>query len=167
MKAGRFRDDLLYRLNVVGIRLPSLREHKEDIPELVQHFLHRKSRSKKISPPAMDVLMGYDWPGNVRELEHVIEGAVALAHEEIIEASDLWMNVALRSESAPPLRESTTVGDLMSLEDLEAEHIERVLRFSDWNRTRSAQILVITPKTLYLKIKRYGIRVPKDLPSHG
>jgi two-component system NtrC family response regulator len=162
VKAGRFRDDLLYRLNVVSLRLPPLREHKEDIPLLVEHFLHRKTRSKKISPEALDVLQRYGWPGNVRELEHVIEGAVALAHEEIIEPADLWMNVALQAESAVPPREPGSVGDLMSLEDLEAEHIERVLRACDWNRTKSAEILGITPKTLYLKIKRYVIRSPKD-----
>ncbi len=167
VKAGRFRDDLLYRLNVVGLRLPSLREHKEDIPQLIDHFLHRKTRSKKISPAAVDVLLRYDWPGNVRELEHVIEGAVALAPGEVIEPSDLWMNVALRGEAPPAPREIESPADLLSLEDLEAEHIERVLRVNDWNRAKSAQILGITPKTLYLKIKRYGIRVPKGDGSEG
>lgn len=160
VKAGRFRDDLLYRLNVVGLRLPTLREHKEDIPHLVALFLHRKSRSKTLTPAAMDILMRYDWPGNVRELEHVIEGAVALAHGEVIEPSDLWMNVGLRADAAPITRELSAASPMASLEDVEAEHIERVLRANDWNRTRSAQILGITPKTLYLKIKRYGIRVP-------
>jgi DNA-binding NtrC family response regulator len=162
VKAGRFRDDLLYRLNVVGLRLPPLREHKEDIPHLVAHFLHRKSRSKTLSPAAMEVLMRYDWPGNVRELEHVIEGAVALAHGEIIEPSDLWMNVGLRADAVPVSREVMSASPMASLEDVEAEHIERVLRANDWNRTRSAHILGITPKTLYLKIKRYGIRVPPE-----
>lgn len=162
VKAGRFRDDLLYRLNVVGLRLPALREHKEDIPQLVAHFLHRKSRSKTLSPAALEVLMRYDWPGNVRELEHVIEGAVALAHGDIIDPSDLWMNVGLKAEAVPVAREVSPANPLASLEDVEAEHIERVLRANEWNRTRSAQILGITPKTLYLKIKRYGIRVPAD-----
>jgi DNA-binding NtrC family response regulator len=162
VKAGRFRDDLLYRLNVVGLRLPALREHKEDIPQLVAHFLHRKSRSKTLSPAALDVLMRYDWPGNVRELEHVIEGAVALAHGDVIDPSDLWMNVGLRAEAVPVARDLSSANPMASLEDVEAEHIERVLRANEWNRTRSAQILGITPKTLYLKIKRYGIRVPAD-----
>jgi DNA-binding NtrC family response regulator len=163
VKAGRFRDDLLYRLNVVGLRLPPLREHKEDIPQLVAHFLHRKSRSKSLSPAALDVLQRYDWPGNVRELEHVIEGAVALAHGDIIEPSDLWMNVGLRAEAVPAAHEVAPANPMASLEDVEAEHIERVLRANEWNRTRSAQILGITPKTLYLKIKRYGIRIPAGI----
>lgn len=162
VKAGRFRDDLLYRLNVVGLRLPALREHKEDIPQLVAHFLQRKSRSKTLSPAALEVLMRYDWPGNVRELEHVIEGAVALAHGDIIDPSDLWMNVGLRADAVPEVREAPPANLMASLEDVEAEHIERVLRANAWNRTRSAQILGITAKTLYLKIKRYGIRVPAD-----
>jgi transcriptional regulator with GAF, ATPase, and Fis domain len=162
VKAGRFRDDLLYRLNVVGLRLPPLREHKEDIPHLIAHFLHRKSRSKTLTPSSVEVLMRYDWPGNVRELEHVIEGAVALAHGDVIEPSDLWMNVGLRADEVTAPREVPVTNLMASLEDVEAEHIERVLHANDWNRTRSAQILGITAKTLYLKIKRYGIRVPEE-----
>lgn len=162
VKAGRFRDDLLYRLNVVGLRLPPLREHREDIPQLVEHFLHRKSRSKSLGPAALEILVRYEWPGNVRELEHVIEGAVALAHGEVIEPADLWMNVGLRAEVVPLAREASVISPMASLEDVEAEHIERVLRANNWNRTKSAQILGITPKTLYLKIRRYGINVPVE-----
>ncbi|MGB2867510.1 MAG: sigma-54 dependent transcriptional regulator [Bacteroidota bacterium] len=162
VKAGRFREDLLYRLNVVSIRLPNLRERKEDIPKLVEHFLSRKSKTKRVSSGAMEVLMAYDWPGNIRELEHVIEGAVALCHGDIIEPKDLWMNVALSKPAQSSV--SSTVpangqGDLMTLEDLEKIHIEKILKLNRWNRVKSAQILGITPKTLYLKIKRYKIKV--------
>jgi DNA-binding NtrC family response regulator len=101
VKAARFREDLLYRLNVVSLRLPNLKERKEDIPLLVENFLSRKTKTKYLSPDAFQVLMSYDWPGNVRELEHVIEGAVALSHGDVIEPKDLWMNVALSTTPSP------------------------------------------------------------------
>jgi DNA-binding NtrC family response regulator len=88
VKAGRFREDLLYRLNIVSLRVPPLKERKEDIPALVEFFLQRKSksRSRSFSPEALRVLMEYDWPGNVRELEHVVEGALVLSQSDNIEA---------------------------------------------------------------------------------
>ena len=164
---GKFRDDLLYRLNIVTIRVPSLREHKEDIPMLVQHFLSRKSktRTKQISEAALQVLMNYDWPGNVRELEHVIEGATVLSQGDIIEPRDLWVNAALTASAAQhagsvlPAAGNNGGQGLLSLEDVERAHIEKVLRQNGFNRMKSAQILGITSKTLYLKIKKYGIKI--------
>ncbi|HEY5615800.1 MAG TPA: sigma-54 dependent transcriptional regulator [Bacteroidota bacterium] len=168
VKAGKFREDLLYRLNVVSIRLPSLKERKEDIPLLVDYFLSRKSKSqpKKISPQALELLTHYDWPGNVRELEHVIEGATVICQNDIIEPTDLWINAALSAssrsvgESAPTAAVSRDNGtaELISLEDLEKIHIEKVLRHNRWNRMKTAEMLGITSKTLYLKIKRYGLK---------
>lgn len=162
VRENRFREDLLYRLNVVSLRLPTLKERKEDIPLLVENFLARKTKMKHLSPEALQILLNYDWPGNVRELEHVIEGALALSHSDIIEPKDLWMNVAL---SAAPLQTSLVsepllTDDPLTIEDLEKLHIERTLKHHRWNRVRTAKALGITPKTLYLKIKRYNIQVP-------
>jgi two-component system response regulator AtoC len=168
VKAGRFRDDLLYRLNVVSLRLPDLKERKEDIPLLVEGFLHRKTRTKHVSPDAMRVLMSYDWPGNVRELEHIIEGAVALSHTDVIEPKDLWMNVALSVTQANPVvhSELPDADHLITMEEVEKLYIERVLRHHRWNRVKTATALGITTKTLYLKIKRYKIEVPRwDVPE--
>ncbi|MGA3288502.1 MAG: sigma-54 dependent transcriptional regulator [Bacteroidota bacterium] len=168
VKENRFREDLLYRLNVVSLRLPNLKERKEDIPLLVESFLARKTKTKHLSLEALQVLMTYDWPGNVRELEHVIEGAIALSHADVVEPKDLWMNVAL--SAAPP--QSTALSELpraqilITIEDLEKLHIERILKHFHWNRVKTAKALGITPKTLYLKIKRYNIQVPRwDLPE--
>ncbi|TAK33714.1 MAG: sigma-54-dependent Fis family transcriptional regulator, partial [Lysobacteraceae bacterium] len=97
VQEGRFREDLLYRLNVVSIQIPPLKERKEDIPLLIEYFTKRKSKSKtkKVSPEALALLMQYDWPGNVRELEHVIEGSSILSQGDIIELRDLWINPSL------------------------------------------------------------------------
>jgi two-component system response regulator AtoC len=160
VQAGRFREDLLYRLNVVSIKLPTLQERKEDIPLLVDYFLKRKSKSKpkRVSEEAMAILMRYDWPGNVRELEHVIEGAGVLCQDDVIEAKDLWINPSLSGHVSTPAQ-ATSTNSQMSLEELERNHIEKVLKFNQWNRVKTAQVLGITPKTLYLKIKKYRIKV--------
>jgi len=163
VKENRFREDLLYRLNVVSLRLPNLKERKEDIPLLVDSFLARKTKTKHLSPEALQVLMTYDWPGNVRELEHVIEGAIALSHSDLVEPKDLWMNVALStapSQSAA-ISELPKPESLVTMEELEKLHIERSLKHFNWNRVKTAKALGITPKTLYLKIKRYSIQVPR------
>jgi DNA-binding NtrC family response regulator len=163
--AGRFREDLLYRLNVVSIKLPSLKERKEDIPSLVDHFLKRKSKSKPktVSAEAMVILERYDWPGNVRELEHVIEGATVLSRDETIEARDLWINPSLSGQMASPVSDTSPIEQLgiLSLEEIERRHIEVALKHNQWNRIKTAQMLGITPKTLYLKIKKYGIKAEK------
>jgi DNA-binding NtrC family response regulator len=162
VQAGRFREDLLYRLNVVSIRLPDLKERKDDIPLLVENFLSRKTHTKHLSPEAMSVLMRYDWPGNVRELEHAIEGAVAVSQGDEILPKDLWMNVALHASSSPSVAViERDTEKLRSLEELEKEYIEKILRHHHWNRANTAATLGITTKTLYLKIKRYKIKLPK------
>ncbi len=160
--AGRFREDLLYRLNVVSIKLPSLKDRKEDIPSLVHHFLKRKSKSrpKTVSAEAMTILERYDWPGNVRELEHVIEGAVVLSRDDTIEARDLWINPSLSAHAADLVTSSSPAAQfgVVSLEEIERRHIEMALNHNQWNRIKTAHMLGITPKTLYLKIKKYGIK---------
>jgi two-component system, NtrC family, response regulator AtoC len=162
VQGSRFREDLLYRLNVVSLKLPTLQERKEDIPLLIDYFLKRKSKanSKKLSPEAMEILMRYDWPGNVRELEHAIEGATVLSQTDTIEAKDFWINPSLSGQVnvAPPTSKSDSPTTHLSLEGIEKIHIEKVLRFNQWNRLKTAQTLGITPKTLYLKIKKYGIK---------
>ena len=169
VQAGRFREDLLYRLNVVSIQLPSLQERMEDIPLLVEYFLKRKSKSnaKKVSDEAMAILMRYNWPGNVRELEHVIEGATVLSQGDTIEARDLWINPSLSGNSATVAQAQPQENQvkLLSLEELEKIHIEKVLKANQWNRLKTAQVLGITAKTLYLKIKKYKIKTSNSLDS--
>jgi len=159
--AGRFREDLLYRLNVVSLRVPSLSERADDIPLLVEYFLSRKAKSKHVkslAPGVLQLLQGHTWPGNVRELEHVIEGAILLSSGDVIEEKDLMMHVH-RQDGLPAAAAPAAVppSSAMSLDALECQHIERVLREHGFNRARTAESLGISKKTLYLKIKRYGL----------
>jgi len=167
VQEGRFREDLLYRLNVVTLQVPALRERRDDIGTLAQYFLLRKAKTKtpkKLSDTVLQRLMTYDWPGNVRELEHTIEGAILLSTGDTIEESDLSMHM-VRSDrgtevgGVPVSGPSDIPQGTLSLEDLEKIHIERVLRMFNYSRTRTADALGISKKTLYLKIKRYGMTV--------
>jgi two-component system response regulator AtoC len=162
VKAGRFREDLLYRLNVVTLRVPPLKERVEDIPVLAEFFLSRKSKAsntKKLTPAALALLKSYDWPGNVRELEHALEGAMLLASGDSIEEADLAIHSHPgERRSASPEREPSEGQGALSLEDLERVHIEKVLQLNGYSRTRTAEALGISKKTLYLKIKRYGLK---------
>ncbi len=147
--ARRFREDLFYRLRVVEIQLPSLRERRDDIPRLAGHFLARIAaregrRAKSLSRDAVAALLSYGFPGNVRELENLLEGAAALVPAEIIEAADLQFGAGLAPEDPRP-RESE---DLASVE---REQIQRVLKAVAGNKTRAAQILGINRRTLYRK----------------
>lgn len=164
VKSGRFRGDLLFRLNVVNLRLPKLAEHKEDIPLLVNHFLSRKSKTKRMCKEALELLVKYDWPGNVRELEHVIEGALVMSQGDEILPGDFWLNVAIRPQFSSPTVPVVTSNELglISLEDMEKIQIEKVLKHNKGDRMKSAEMLGISKKTLYLKIKRYGIRVSSN-----
>jgi two-component system response regulator AtoC len=162
VKAGRFREDLLYRLNVVTLRVPPLKERVEDIPVLAEFFLSRKSKAsntKKLTPAALALLKSYDWPGNVRDLEHALEGAMLLASGDSIEEADLAIHSHPgERRSASPEREPSEGQGALSLEDLERVHIEKVLQLNGYSRTRTAEALGISKKTLYLKIKRYGLK---------
>jgi DNA-binding NtrC family response regulator len=162
VQEGRFREDLLYRLNVVTLRVPPLRERSEDIPLLAEYFLARKTKAKNpktLSPSAMRCLEAYEWPGNVRELEHVIEGATLLSAGEVIEESDLSLPISRgRGGNAGGAGdEMLSLPAEATLEELERQHIARVLGETGFNRSRAAAILGISKKTLYLKIKRYGL----------
>jgi DNA-binding NtrC family response regulator len=148
VEEGNFREDLYYRLNVVSIRLPPLRERKDDIPLLADHFI--AGRIRKIAPKAMEILLSYRWPGNVRELRNCIDRAVILGNGEIIQPEDLPPNIRGRGERVSASSES--------IERIERDHITRVLRRSGWRKSEAAKILGITRQTLDNKIKKYKIR---------
>jgi DNA-binding NtrC family response regulator len=160
---GRFREDLLYRLNVITLQIPPLRERKDDIPLLVHHFLKNRFRSRvvnRIDDKALDLLMKYDWPGNVRELENVIERAAILAQDEVIGVDDIALPIGVRSmyESFANSRESgPRIGSAVAMEDIEKAHIRGVLESVSWNKNTAAKILGISLKTLYTKIQRYQL----------
>jgi DNA-binding NtrC family response regulator len=156
---GRFRPDLYYRLNVIPVSLPSLRERREDIPLLVYHFL-RKCRAghpdvtQTISQEAMQCIVDYDWPGNVRELENIIERSVILQAGEILETADLPDAVRSRKMGGSrKLFEGTNV----TLEELEREYLVTVLNETGWQKKKASSILGINASTLYRKIQRYGL----------
>lgn len=154
---GQFREDLYYRLNVVTIELPTLRERKEDIPLLAQHFLKKFAveNQKEISgfsAEATDFLLKYEWPGNVRELENAIERAVILAQNSYIEAADLPQENLLLAHSALPGR---------SLKEVERQRILSVLNDTAGNYSEAARILGISRATLHSKVKAYGLDVKK------
>ena len=152
IRENRFREDLYYRLNVISIHVPPLRERKEDIPLLVETFIRRycmemNKEELKIAPTALKLLLDYDWPGNVRELENVIERALVIGQGKEIAADDLpFSRKELGPEKFPK-----------SLKIMEQMHIERILEETDWNISRAARELDIDRQTLYNKIEKYKI----------
>lgn len=162
VSAGRFREDLLYRLNVVALKVPPLRERREDIPLLVEYFLERKSKTrakKQLTPEALKAMVDYDWPGNVRELEHLIEGAVLLAPADVIDVGELPFH-GRKTDVDSPVAPGMAPSAGFTLEAMERVHIQQMLEQNKFNRARTAEALGISKKTLYLKIKQYGIPVP-------
>ena len=157
MMSGRFREDLYYRLNVIPVMVPPLRERKDDIPLLVKHFLevYSTASSKAIrgfSEEVMQIFLDYDWPGNVRELQNVVEHAVILAKGEMITQIDLPHSL---KETFP-----RTYADISSLKDTEKNLILKVLKETDGNKYQAAKRLGITRSTLYGKLRKHGIMVP-------
>ncbi len=155
IKEGTFREDLYYRLNVISYTMPPLRERKEDIPLLAEYFLHRFAQETnkpvdQIGREALDEMMLYDWPGNVRELGNALERAVVVGKGPRILPKDLPI---FRAEyvSSPQGR---------TLREVETAHLERILNETQWNVSKSAEILGIDRSTLYDKIKRYELRKP-------
>jgi DNA-binding NtrC family response regulator len=161
---GTFREDLFYRLNVVPIVVPPLRERAQDVPLLAEHFLRRDTRdfNKRIeglSPEAVAALQAYRWPGNVRELENVIERCVVLAEGPVIQLNDLPLDVLLpqqatrvRAAEALPLNEAT--------DQFERQIVLRVLERVGWNLTEAGRILAIHRNSLRVKLARWGVRAP-------
>ncbi|MFC1725116.1 sigma-54-dependent transcriptional regulator [candidate division KSB1 bacterium] len=153
VKSGTFREDLYYRLNVFTIHLPPLRERRSDIPLLVNNFIIKYNKimnksTKDIDVDAMNVLMKYPWPGNVRELENAIERAMVVGKSKNITLKDLSYKFDMPDDS------STSE----SLEDIEKTQISKILKSTDWNVSKSANILKIDRVTLYNKIKKYGLK---------
>lgn len=156
-----FRKDLLFRLNVITLTIPPLRERKEDIILLANYFLESKSpvRSpKRLSPEAEELLLNYDFTGNVRELEHIIERAIIFADGDVIKAEDLNLPTTRTSGVARGRGPVEIPSDILSMEELEKWHIENVLNANKWDRTQTAMQLGISPKTLYTKIKKYELK---------
>jgi DNA-binding NtrC family response regulator len=157
VKTGRFREDLLYRLDVIHIRVPPLRERQDDLSKLIQHFLKHYAAKhgrnvERVSAPALALLQSYDYPGNARELANIIERAVIVASGKRLEEHDLPPSLsaavsARRQKEKPP-----------SLAELEASYIAEVLARTNGNKTECARILGISRKNLYEKIARYDLR---------
>jgi two-component system, NtrC family, response regulator HydG len=155
IKEGAFREDLFYRLNVVLLQMPPLRERRGDIPLLVQHFLEKyNARLRRnmlgVSPAALDLLVRHDWPGNVRELENTIERLVVLSSGPYLEPADLAFAGTILSPAA-------AVSGATSLKDLERDHIILTLQRCDGHKSETAKALGIDRKTLREKLKRYNI----------
>ena len=172
-KKGRFREDLYYRINVLNISLPPLRERKEDIEFLVHHFINKLSvklnkEIKDISQTAMDRIMCYDWPGNIRELENTVERAVNLCSintisEEEILTDNMIDALNSKSFSGSSQHKNTDIlsgNDVEPLEVLEKRAIERALNLSDGNITTTAALLKVTRNTIYNKMKKYNLTYP-------
>ena len=167
VKEGKFREDLYYRLNVVPVRIPSLRERKEDIPPLVGHFLElyneENGRNVKISNEALDTLLMHDWPGNVRELENCIERMIVMAKNDLIMTEDVPITIDTNS-----IDNSSDVSDLYgqaktldhTIENMERERILEALKRSGYVQAKAARQLGITSRQIGYKIKKYGITSP-------
>ncbi len=160
VEAGRFREDLYHRLNVMELRVPGLKERQEDIPLLAEHFLHRlTARNRKtihgFTPQAMDLLLKYDWPGNVRELENAVERAVILAAGEYITPRELPLK--LDSEGQDKGGPEAGGAGERNLEEVEKEAIAATLAKTGGNKSETARILGITRATLHKKVKKYGL----------
>lgn len=163
VRQGTFRQDLFFRLNVVQIKIPPLRDRKSDIPLLVNYFLERFNDGEKsnrtISEDAMARLMAYDWPGNVRELENAIERAVALGSGPILHVGDLPSNLQYG------MGERMSQSDDLRLEELERRAIFRALREASGDKLAAARLLGIGKTTLYRKLKQYGAESPTTRPG--
>jgi DNA-binding NtrC family response regulator len=157
---GRFRADLFYRLNVIPIRLPALRQRRDDIPLLVDHFLKRHAQHgviKTVSKEAMEVLCKHDWPGNVRELENVMERALVLDEGGVIGPEDLPEKVRFGQQQRGSLIIDSPT---LTLEELEREYILKVLHYTRWQKKRASDVLGINASTLYRKLIAYGVEKP-------
>jgi two-component system response regulator HydG len=162
----RFREDLYYRINVVKIELPPLRERGADVLAIAEHMLRRISngRTLRLSPQAAERLMAYDWPGNVRELENCMERAVALARFDQIAVDDLPEKVrSFRSDRV--VVSADDASELVTLDELERRYVRRVLKMLGGNKSRAAQILGLDRRTLYRKLERYERRDTDGAPA--
>ena len=143
MKAGRFREDLLYRLNVITLNIPSLTQRKVDIPLLAQSILDRKNKQrvkKQLHDDALQALIEYPWPGNVRELENVLERAIVLCNDEFIRPKDIALPLHLSTSQNNSGGGNGKIGSAISIQELETDHIAAVLNNTKWNKNLAAKI---------------------------
>jgi len=171
VKEGRFREDLFYRLNVIHIRIPALKERPDDIPLLAQHFLNRyaqKNRKpfKGFTPVAMNALMKHSWPGNVRELENAVERAVILSMGQYVSEKDLPADVVKDFRPDDGSRTPLTELGGKSLDEVETMALIQTLKQTGGNKSEAAKLLNITRTTLNNKIKKYGLDLDYILSSH-
>lgn len=162
LEEGTFREDLYYRLNVVPIDIPPLREHKEDIPDLVRHFVARFARDNdaganahEVTPAAMDVLMDYHWPGNVRQLENIIERALALSSKPVIDVGDIHLDS--RAAAAGPASGGSFLPEGMTLEQWEDEMIREAMRRTSGNKSEAARLLGLSRNALRYRLSKIGV----------
>lgn len=165
VKEGKFREDLYYRINVIRMELPPLRDRMEDIPLLADYFIHhfnllQKKEISGLSGEALACLVSYDYPGNVRELQNMIEHAFILCKSGLIEPHHLPENICL-----PRSMESSGSNETMNMKDLEAVFITNMLRRHQWNRLQTAKALGIHKSTLFRKIKALRIQIPPQSPA--
>jgi two-component system response regulator PilR (NtrC family) len=163
VRAGRFREDLYWRLNVIHLRVPTLRERRFDIPLLVEHFIAKAAEASgmpplDVSPEALAMLTAYDWPGNVRELENAIERAVAMADGAVLQPADLPERIQSGGATAALIAHGRE--RRLSLRELEREYILEILRETAGNKLRAAEILRVDRKTLYRKLDEYRAEDP-------
>ncbi|MBN2412776.1 sigma-54-dependent Fis family transcriptional regulator [candidate division KSB1 bacterium] len=153
VKEKAFREDLYYRINVFPIFLPPLRDKKQDVPDLVAHFMRGQNADpQQIDPKALKLLMEYPWPGNVRELENVVERALIMAGDGTITINDLPPHI--RGEAEMPIDIQTETDDMPTLDDMERRMIRRAIAKAGGNKTRAAEMLGITRRQLYSKMER-------------
>ena len=165
LEEGRFREDLYYRLNVVPISIPPLRQRREDIPFLALHFVNKLSkdlgsRAKEISPAAVDRLLEYSWPGNVRELENTIERSLVLASGETLQASDMRIEAARNvnpASSATPSQNQPLLPEGETLEHWEQMMIKEAMRRANGNKSQAARMLGLTRNALRYRLSQMGM----------
>ncbi|HLW53587.1 MAG TPA: sigma-54 dependent transcriptional regulator [Candidatus Angelobacter sp.] len=167
LEEGTFREDLYYRLNVVPIDIPPLREHKEDIPDLVKHFFARFAREnesapREVSPAALQLLMDYHWPGNVRQLENIIERALALSSSAVIDVNDIHLDKPARGGAGSSGGEAPFLPDGMTLEQWEDEMIREAMRRTGGNKSEAARLLGLSRNTLRYRLSKLGVADEAD-----
>ena len=167
LEEGTFREDLYYRLNVVPINLPPLRDHKEDIPDLVEHFLarYRKESGKdirEVTPEAMQILMNFHWPGNVRELDNIVERSATFATGSCIEAGDIHLDTHSNRSNIPS---DGFLPSGMTLDQWEDELIREALRRTGGNKSQAARLLGLSRNALRYRLSKIGVVDDSDETS--
>jgi transcriptional regulator with PAS, ATPase and Fis domain len=170
LEEGRFREDLYYRLNVVPISIPPLRQRTEDIPFLALHFVRKLSKDlgsniTDITPQAIDRLLAYDWPGNVRELENTIERSIVLASGGVLDASDIRIDNSRQRATVSP--QSPILPDGITLEQWEQAMIREALRRANGNKSQAARLLGLTRNALRYRLAQMGLDNGKEVEGNG